>query len=413
MRIAIYHELPSGGAKRLLYELARRLAQSHELDAYTLSPADVAFCDLRPVVRRHVVIPFQPRPLFHSPLGRLNQLQRWRDLQSLDRINRRTATEIDGQGYHAVYAHPSQYTQAPNILNFLATPSVYQANEPLRLAYEADIRRPYHNHGWRERVDRFDPWLRLYRGRLREVDRRNVRRATLLLAISRFTAGNLRRIYGGAPEVIYPGIDLNVFQPPRQRARQNFLLSVGALRPNKGFDFLIAALAQLPSELRPPLRVIGNADDPLERGYLVSQAQRMQVNLVIETGVDEATLLQNYQETAFVIYAPINEPLGFVPLEAAACGTPTVAVAEGGVRETVVPNVTGILTQRDPAEFAAAVRSLLGDGARRDRLGQDGRAWVEANWTWDHALAGVEAALARVRAEPRAPVQAAAGDQIA
>src|SRR5664279_2040319 len=133
MRIAVYHELPSGGAKRALFEITRRLARVHTVDVYTLSSADSNFCDLRPVVTRHVEVPFQPLRLFDSPWGRLNQWQRTRDLHRLDRLSRQIASEIDRQGYQVVYVHPSLYTQAPNVLNYLATPSVYQAHEPLRL----------------------------------------------------------------------------------------------------------------------------------------------------------------------------------------------------------------------------------------------------------------------------------------
>jgi glycosyltransferase involved in cell wall biosynthesis len=43
-------------------------------------------------------------------------------------------------------------------------------------------------------------------------------------------------------------------------------------------------------------------------------------------------------------YAPRLEPLGLAPLEAGACGLPVVAVAEAGVRETVVDGITGSLT---------------------------------------------------------------------
>jgi glycosyltransferase involved in cell wall biosynthesis len=399
MRIAIYHELPSGGAKRALYEVARRLAQTHTVDVYTLSTANLAFCDLRPVVRRHVVVPFRPLAQFASPFGRLNQGQRWRDLHRLDHLSCQTAAEIDRGSYQVVYANPSQYTQAPSILNYLSTPSVYQANEPLRMAYEAGIPRPYHNAGWRTRLDLIDPLLRLYRRRLAAVDHRNTLRATVLLANSQFTADNLLRIYGRAASVGYPGIDPASFRPAADPHRQGYVLSVGALRPNKGFDFLIQALAQIPPERRPPLRLVGNADDPLERVFLANLASHLGVDLNIETGATQETLVQRYYEAALVLYAPVAEPLGFVPLEAAACGTAVVAVADGGIQETVVPGLTGLLTWRDPADFAAAVQTLLSDAGRREQLGRHGREWVAQNWTWDRTMASVEAALVKA-AEP-------------
>ena len=98
MRVALFHNAPSGGAKRAIYEWTRRLATSHDVDVYTLTTADHAFCDIRPLVRRHVVFDFAPRRLFQSPWGRLNQVQRWRDLEELSAIGRRIADQIHGGG---------------------------------------------------------------------------------------------------------------------------------------------------------------------------------------------------------------------------------------------------------------------------------------------------------------------------
>jgi glycosyltransferase involved in cell wall biosynthesis len=393
MRIALYHELPSGGGKKHMFEVARRLAQHHVVDAYTLSSANHGFCDLRPSTRHHRIIAFEPSPLFKSPFGRLNQVQRWRDLRRLDHLSRRTAAEIDSRGYDVVYVHSSLYTQAPDVLRYLVTPSVYQANEALRLVYEPDIVRPYHNQGRRAHFDRFDPFIQLYRRQLRMADRRNILRATRLLTNSRYTAKNLERIYGRPATVSYPGIDLNEFHLPKIPDREQFVLSVGALRPNKGFDFLIAALACLPAHERPPLRLVGNADDRLERKYLEHLAIDKGVDLTIETGLDKATLVQRYHQAQLVLYAPVREPLGFVPLEAMACETPVVAVAEGGVLETIIPNVTGILVPRDPEEFANAVHALCLDQARQEQLVRAGLKQVTSEWNWARTLSTVEAAL--------------------
>ena len=97
MKIALYHNLPSGGAKRSLYETVRRLTADYHNDVHTLSTADESFCDLRPFVNKYEMVTFKPSCLFSSPLGRLNQVQRWRDLYRLDQLARRIADEIDTQ----------------------------------------------------------------------------------------------------------------------------------------------------------------------------------------------------------------------------------------------------------------------------------------------------------------------------
>jgi glycosyltransferase involved in cell wall biosynthesis len=68
-----------------------------------------------------------------------------------------------------------------------------------------------------------------------------------------------------------------------------------------------------------------------------------------------------------------------------ACGTPVVAVAEGGVRESVRDGRTGLLTQRDPHRFAHALSTLLDDEAMQARLGATGVSTVRSCWTWADA----------------------------
>ena len=61
-----------------------------------------------------------------------------------------------------------------------------------------------------------------------------------------------------------------------------------------------------------------------------------------------ATKCWRLQPARATVYAPIMEPFGFVPLESMACGTPVVGVCEGGVRETIRHEETGLLVDRDP-----------------------------------------------------------------
>jgi glycosyltransferase involved in cell wall biosynthesis len=68
-----------------------------------------------------------------------------------------------------------------------------------------------------------------------------------------------------------------------------------------------------------------------------------------------------------------HEPFGRVLLEAMACGTPVLAVDEGGVRDIIRSEETGCLTAADPQDIADAITRLLDDPARRASLGAAGR----------------------------------------
>jgi glycosyltransferase involved in cell wall biosynthesis len=393
MRIAIYHNLPSGGAKRTLFETLRRLVQRHEVDVYTLITADEQFCDLRPLANRHQAYQFTPLRLFHSPLGRLNQLQRWRDLRHLDQLARQIAGEMDAEQYDVVLAQPCMWSQAPLVLRHLRTASVYYCHEPPRALYER------HGHaalGATRRaaiLNRVDPLIPLYRSTARRLDREASRASRVMLVNSRYMQETVKRIYGRDSQVSYHGVDTRLFYPRSNVRRGEDVLSVGAIQPHKGFGFLIESLSVVSEALRPRLRLIGNEQHPEERAQLEKLAAQVGVDLVIETKVTEEILIQRYNEAALVAYTPHNEPFGLVPLEAMACGTPVVAVAEGGVRESVVHGVTGLLTERDCHQFAGAVGHLLSDPDLRHLYGRQAREHVLRHWSWDAAVERVETHL--------------------
>jgi glycosyltransferase involved in cell wall biosynthesis len=68
-----------------------------------------------------------------------------------------------------------------------------------------------------------------------------------------------------------------------------------------------------------------------------------------------------------------------------ACGTPVIGIAEAGVRETVLHNETGLLTERDPHEFGVAIERLMKDKRLWMNMSLGGRQRVLDHWTWEQA----------------------------
>ena len=396
MRIALYHNLPSGGAKRALYEWTRRLAATHEIDVYTLSCAEHESCDIRPFVRAHSVFDFTFHRLFESPLGRLNQLQRWRDLGELRRIGRRIANEIDANSYDVLFAHPCLYTFIPAILHYTQTPSVYFLHEPFGSTFTREMPRPYlKEDGWREWSRRVDPLVAMYSHRLERMRQLSVERTSLLLANSQFTRQEMRRAYDVDAPVCHYGVNIEDFRPIQGISKGNHVISVGEMTPRKGFDFLVESLGRLPPNKRPELVLVCNFVSPEEREYVEALASQRDVKVRILVSLNTGQLAQQYNEAQLCVYAPVHEPFGLVPLEAMACGTPVVGVSEGGVRESVRHNETGLLTQRDPRQFAQAIADLLDDPARRAQFGARGREYVENQWQWKRSVNQIEQFLSQ------------------
>ncbi|HEY2996391.1 MAG TPA: glycosyltransferase, partial [Methylomirabilota bacterium] len=84
---------------------------------------------------------------------------------------------------------------------------------------------------------------------------------------------------------------------------------------------------------------------------------------------------------ACVVYTPLAEHFGIVPLEAMAAARPVIAVNRGGPTETIVDGRTGWLAAPTPAAFAEALARVLGDASAARRMGEAGWAHVRANFS--------------------------------
>jgi glycosyltransferase involved in cell wall biosynthesis len=179
-------------------------------------------------------------------------------------------------------------------------------------------------------------------------------------------------------------VDINLFKR-YDVPEENFVLSVGQCLPEKGFDFIIKSLSKIDSTIRPEFVIVSDHANDLWRNHLKDLAAKLGVKLRILSMIDDEELVLLYNKARLLVYAPYLEPFGLVPLEAMSCGTPIVAVKEGGVRESVINNKTGILTERDEDYFANAVVKLLENEDKRNEMSKNAYGNVNKFWTLDHA----------------------------
>jgi glycosyltransferase involved in cell wall biosynthesis len=240
-----------------------------------------------------------------------------------------------------------------------------------------------------------DPFPVVYRRVLRQTDKRNVQAASLVLVNSAYSRESLYRTYGLFAQINYLGVDAEQFRAC-DLEDADFVVTVGALTPRKGFDLIIRSLALLQTRERPRLVVVSNYAEPQEKEYLSALANHLAVNVTFRSNVRDEELVDLYNRARLTVYAPIMEPFGFVPLESMACGTAVVAVNEAGIRETVKHGSTGLLTEREPEHFSHAIRALLRDHTRRRLYGKQARAYVAAEWSWERSVSGIEQHLSRL-----------------
>ncbi|WP_214407814.1 glycosyltransferase [Pseudonocardia lacus] len=217
----------------------------------------------------------------------------------------------------------------------------------------------------------------------------------------------LRRI--GTPRravaVVPCGVDTDAFSPlgpAMARGDRPRLVALGRLVPRKGVQDVITALAGVPdAELLVgggPAAGDDPSDDPdLLRLHRVARAAGVadRVRFLGAVARDDVPALMRSADAAVCV--PWYEPFGMVPLEAMACATAVVASAVGGMKDTVVDRVTGLLVPpRDPDALARALRDLLADRATTTAYGAAGRDRVLARYTWPRITAATEAVYQQV-----------------
>jgi D-inositol-3-phosphate glycosyltransferase len=189
----------------------------------------------------------------------------------------------------------------------------------------------------------------------------------------------LVRLYGASParvEIVPPGVVHAFFSPGDRRGARHplglgdhpVLLFVGRIQPLKGIDVAVRALAEL-SASRPDAVLVAvggpsGADGLAELHRARALADDLGVaDRIHWTDPQPHHLLSTYYRAADVVLVPSrSESFGLVALEAAACGTPVVAAAVGGLRTLVDHGRTGFLVDgRDPAVFAAYADEILGN----------------------------------------------------
>ncbi len=406
MRIAVWHNLPSGGGKRALYYHLRGLvARGHAVEIWSPPPPEPEYCPLaafgpvhaipleRAVCRVHG--PFRAARAYASGVA-----AQWR---AMDVHCRRVAAEIHEGKFDVCLANTSPYVCASPLGRYVRIPAVIYLQEPFRELYEA---RPWHPFAAipaprhkRRLAPRYWRWfvedliyVQANRRQIRD-ERENAAAYQRILVNSYFSRESILRAYGLDAWVCYLGVDADLFKPGNG-GRCDYVLGVGAVLWTKGIDRIIRALAAIEPARRPLLLWLGNAADERYQADCLSLAQRLGVRVEFRVMVSDAELVAGMQRARAFIYASRLEPFGFAPLEACACGTPVVAIAEGGVRETIVPGETGVMVDNDdPALFGAAIRRVLMDESLRDQLGRQGRERVVREWTWDKAVGQLERML--------------------
>ena len=172
------------------------------------------------------------------------------------------------------------------------------------------------------------------------------------------------------------------------------MLSVSRFDPGENLALAVDAFAALRARLAPAafatvrLVLAGHVDARLaEARTLAAELEARAVGLGIEGQVSlvrspsDAERRALLARAACVIYTPLAEHFGLVPLEAMAAARPVIAVNRGGPTETIVHGETGWLADPRPEAFADALAAVLRDAGAARRMGEAGWAHVRRHFS--------------------------------
>lgn len=365
MRIAIFYNLNFGGAKRVVQEHAKGLQKKgHSVDLYTTNIEHDAFS---PSHYCENVYSYAIDLTSNTPIIK-RFISDYRNFFTLKFLHKKIAADIDSRGYDLVLVHPDKFTQAPFLLRFLQTPSVYYCQEPLRIVYEYSMR-------LKERVGIvnrvYEELTRFYR---KQIDRKNVRAASFTIASCFHVRERMIESYEVYPKVVYCAVDETVFKPMNIK-KKNQLFYVGSPKVwEDGYDLAEKAVRLIPKNKRPKLYVVS---------WKKANGQRL----------TEKELVAIYNESLATLCTSRLETFGLVPLESMSCGVPVIATNVSGHRETIKDKRTGYLVDFDPQEIAQKIQILMKNQEKASELGYTARNHVKLYWSWRKHILELEKAL--------------------
>ena len=175
----------------------------------------------------------------------------------------------------------------------------------------------------------------------------SAQRPDVMLADSGFVQQRIRKCWARESVVVYPPVEFDacVFE----ETKEDYYVTLSRLVHYKRIDLIVEAFNEMPEK---KLIIIGE-------GSSSKALQKLACDNIVFKGhlTKEEAMRYVSRAKAFVFMA--KEDFGIAPLEASACGTPVIAYGQGGARETIVENETGIFVDEQTKDsLKSAIHSF-------------------------------------------------------
>jgi len=248
-----------------------------------------------------------------------------------------------------------------------------------------------HDVVFRARPDLVEPRLRDYLARWTEVALKVGQR---IITVSRYSKEQIVKLYTPDPDkvhVVYNGIDQRFKPLPKTECRKirekyrlpkDFVLYMGAIEPKKNLDVLLDAQRILKQKSTDYVLVIAGPKGSLQYDLHEGLRKRNLESAVVLLGyVEDRDVVGLLSAARVFVYPSLYEGFGFPPLEAMACGTPTV-VSDATSLPEVVGDGALVAPAQDPGALAGAIASAFVDKDLQSQLVKKGKKRARS-FTWE------------------------------
>jgi len=206
-------------------------------------------------------------------------------------------------------------------------------------------------------------------------------------------------------DVIYNGIDTDMFRPLRVAKQPNEIIYVSNSEDrNKGAPYLLQALRYLRDSTDYRLTFVDRPREQLRLAPRLLRRYGLSTRVRFTGRVTTPQLVRHYCRAQMSACPSLYEGFGLPAAEAMACGLPVVATTGGALPEVVEDGVTGILVPpADAHALAEAMDTFMRDAQLRRRMGQAGRQRILEKFNWRKAALQTEAVYQQVCEPSPAP----------
>jgi len=286
-----------------------------------------------------------------------------------------------------------------DVINAQGTPSewIRNRNSPVVWYCHSPNREAFDLYQWRMSQRRLHQkalyWSVLQPYRL--IERKIVPKIEHVFANSVNTQNRLKKYLNRDSTVLNPCVDIKEF---RAGGYEKYFFYPSRIAPEKRFEYAIKAFKAFKKDNKGWRLVVAGALFK-ERSEHVAYYEKIKKMLgsdgEILLDVPREKMVELFSNCTGVLYTPVNEDFGIVPLEALASYKPCIAVNEGGPKEVIQDGVNGFLVNCEDA-MAGKMSLLAGNPNLAEKMGKQGRKHVEENYSWKTFMKKFDVQLRKV-----------------